>query len=140
MLKMFLTFLWTNITGGGFTQMHQEGQGTVDSGCTMLSGYTEVVMLRRLPECHKKKACQLIPSETTDLSLRKQQALNVLYRLPCDYGHNNKLMWPETGTVEAWEKLGYVPDSAACIVQSLRSLTLSLILAWHSGIVLLFLF
>ena len=48
------------ILGGGLTQIHQDGHGTVDSGHSNLSGYNEVVMLRRLPECHKLNACALI--------------------------------------------------------------------------------
>ena len=47
--------------GGRFTLIHQDGHGTVDSGHSNLSGYNEVVMLRRLPECHKLNACALIP-------------------------------------------------------------------------------
>jgi hypothetical protein len=98
----------TDALGGGFTQMHQDGHGTVDSGHSNLSGYNEVVMLRRLPECHKQKACQLIPSQANDGTLQKKQALNILYRLPHDDGRNDKLLWPEKSTVESWQKLGYV--------------------------------
>jgi hypothetical protein len=96
--------------GGGFTQMHQDGHGTVDSGHSCLSGYNEVVMLRRLPECHKRKACQLIPTEITDGTSRKRQAHNILFRLPHDDGRKDKLLWPETATIESWKQLGYVAD------------------------------
>jgi hypothetical protein len=41
---------------GGFTSFHQDGYGTVDSGHTCLTGYNEVVMLRRLPEDFKREA------------------------------------------------------------------------------------
>jgi hypothetical protein len=47
--------------GGGFTLLHQDGHGTVDSGHLLVSGYNEVVMLRRLPERHKVAACQSLP-------------------------------------------------------------------------------
>jgi hypothetical protein len=88
--------------------MHQDGHGTVDSGHSNLSGYNEVVMLRRLPECHKRKACQLIPTEATDGTSRKQQAQNILFRLPHDDGRNDKLLWPKVATIEAWKQSGYV--------------------------------
>jgi hypothetical protein len=50
------------ITPGGFTSFHQDGHGTVDSGHTCLSGYNEVVMLRRLPEEHKVNAMDFLPA------------------------------------------------------------------------------
>ena len=37
-----------------FTHLHQDGHGTVDSGHQCLTGYNEVVMLRRLDEVHMK--------------------------------------------------------------------------------------
>ncbi len=46
--------------GGGFTHLHQDGHGTVDSGHTVLAGYNEVVMLRRLTERHKRNACSMV--------------------------------------------------------------------------------
>lgn len=45
---------------GSFTQVHQDGHGTVDSGHLCLTGYNEVVMLRRLPERHKIHALELL--------------------------------------------------------------------------------
>lgn len=46
-----------------FTQVHQDGHGTVDSGHLCLSGYNEVVMLRRMPERHKIHALSLLRGE-----------------------------------------------------------------------------
>jgi len=46
-----------------FTQVHQDGHGTVDSGHLCLKGYNEVVMLRRLPEGHKLNALSLLRGE-----------------------------------------------------------------------------
>ncbi len=112
--------------GGGYTQFHQDGHGTVDSGHSCLNGYNEVVMLRRLPECHKRQACQSIPSTSTKDNNRtgplgsvataslnnsdkvscQNQAENVLYRLPHDDNRNDKLTWAQTSTIEEWEKLG----------------------------------
>ncbi len=48
---------------GSFTQVHQDGHGTVDSGHLCLTGYNEVVMLRRLPERHKINALALLRGE-----------------------------------------------------------------------------
>ena len=112
--------------GGGYTQFHQDGHGTVDSGHSCLNGYNEVVMLRRLPECHKRQACQLIPSTSTMDKHRirplgsaatpspkdsnkvagQSQAENVLYRLPHDDNRHDKVTWAQTSTIEEWEKLG----------------------------------
>ena len=61
--------------------MHQDGHGMVDSGHYNLSGYNEVVMLRRQPECHKLNACALIPQLDDDCS-PTNQAENMLYQLP----------------------------------------------------------
>jgi hypothetical protein len=43
-----------------FTHFHQDGHGTVDSGHLCISGYNEVVMLRRLTERHKKHALWIL--------------------------------------------------------------------------------
>ena len=43
-----------------FTHFHQDGHGTVDSGHQCLSGYNEVIMLRRLTGQHKKHAIYLL--------------------------------------------------------------------------------
>jgi hypothetical protein len=114
------------VIGGGYTQFHQDGHGTVDSGHSCLTGYNEVVMLRRLPECHKRQACQLIPSITTGSTIEtnsqshslrsarrnvnasslQKQAENVLYRLPHDDFREDKLTWAQVDTIEQWEKLG----------------------------------
>ena len=96
----------------------------MDSGHSCLSGYNEVVMLRRLPECHKRQACLLIPSTAsesmmdtdqtipashdgkTPFSVCQNQAENVLYRLPHDDFRSEKLTWAQASTIEEWEKLG----------------------------------
>ena len=69
------------ILGVGFTQIHQDCHGTVNSGHSNLSGYNEVVMLRRLPECHKLNAWALIPQLGDDCK-PTNQAMNMLYQLP----------------------------------------------------------
>lgn len=45
---------------GSFTSFHQDGHGSVDSGHQCIYGYNEVVMLRRLPEEHKKNAMMIL--------------------------------------------------------------------------------
>jgi len=46
---------------GSFTHLHQDGHGTVDSGHYNVTGYNEVIMLRRMPEIHKRNACRMVP-------------------------------------------------------------------------------
>ena len=43
-----------------FTHFHQDGHGTVDSGHLCMSGFNEVVMLRRLTERHKQHALMIL--------------------------------------------------------------------------------
>jgi hypothetical protein len=88
--------------GGGYTQVHQDGHGTVDSGHSNLSGYNEVVILRRLPECHKLNACDMVPA--LEGGRREHQAMNMLYRLPHD-DRDDKPNWPTMKTIEGWEKM-----------------------------------
>lgn len=45
---------------GSFTDFHQDGHGTVDSGHQCLAGYNEVIMLRRMTEAHKQKAIYIL--------------------------------------------------------------------------------
>ena len=53
---------WGNvIKGGGETEWHGDGHGSVDSEHTNLHGYKEVVILRRLPEKHREYAMELCP-------------------------------------------------------------------------------
>lgn len=75
---LFLSLL---CAGGGYTQLHQDGHGTVESGHTVVAGYNEVVMLRRLPEVHKKKACMIMPGIDPTKPLNAE---NILYGFPHD--------------------------------------------------------
>ena len=63
--------------GGAYTHFHQDGNGTVDSGHYCLSGYNEVVMLRRLPERHKAEAARLLPN---------RGCYDALYKFPHENG------------------------------------------------------
>jgi hypothetical protein len=85
--------------GGGFTQLHQDGHGTCDSGHLALSGYNEVVMLRRLPERHKANACK---------ALSKDLAYDGMYGLP----HDQAILpgWPTKDTIAYWKGMNYCPS------------------------------
>ena len=97
------------ILGGGFTQTHQDGHGTVDSGHSNLSGYNEVVMLQRLPGCHKLNACALIPQLGDDCK-PTNQAMNMLYQLPHADGQKDRPQRLTTETIKSLENLKYVHD------------------------------
>jgi hypothetical protein len=43
------------IAGGGFTGLHQDGNGTVDSGHTVLQGHNEVIVFRRTNETESRE-------------------------------------------------------------------------------------
>lgn len=84
--------------GGGFTRLHQDGHGTVDSGHTNINGYNEVVMLRRLPERHKQYASKLLFSE-----------YDALYGLPHnDAAHEQgkRSSWPRNEVIAEWKAMG----------------------------------
>lgn len=59
----------------GFTHFHQDGHGTVDSGHQCLTGFNEVILLRRLTEARKSHALLLLQGNTVT-------AYNALYGLP----------------------------------------------------------
>jgi hypothetical protein len=90
--------------GGGFTQVHQDGHGTVDSGHSCIAGLDEVVMLRRLPEDHKRNACRMVP--TFKECRKDDKAQNMLYRLPHDDGREDKPTWPTDAIIESWQGMG----------------------------------
>lgn len=72
-----------------FTHFHQDGFGTVDSGHLCLTGYNEVVMLRRLPEEHKRNAANILKS--ADLR-------DALYDEP--HSDGEKPSWPDHDMIE----------------------------------------
>eukprot|EP00571_Detonula_confervacea_P000867 CAMPEP_0172328380 /NCGR_PEP_ID=MMETSP1058-20130122/60322_1 /TAXON_ID=83371 /ORGANISM="Detonula confervacea, Strain CCMP 353" /LENGTH=2122 /DNA_ID=CAMNT_0013045493 /DNA_START=119 /DNA_END=6484 /DNA_ORIENTATION=+ len=85
-----------------FTHFHQDGHGTVDSGHLCLSGYNEVVMLRRLTERHKCHAIQILTG-TSD-------SHGALYGLPHRDGLETQLGWPSKEAIRQCEKMGYYPS------------------------------
>lgn len=75
--------------GGGFTQLHQDGFGTVDSGHTCLCGYNEVIMLQRLDDNHKRHASHfLLPN--IEKGKAPAEDFDPLYELPHDV---NPVRW-----------------------------------------------
>ena len=80
---------------GSFTHFHQDGHGTVDSGHLCLSGYNEVVMLRRLPERHKRHALRFL----TGSYKSKEPSFEALYNLPHGDGLGEKPRWPDNEAV-----------------------------------------
>jgi hypothetical protein len=82
---------------GGFTHIHQDGHGTVDSGHLCLSGYNEVVILRRLPERHKYNAVDIL-NRTVGGNFAP------LYNLPHD-DENEKPGWMTKATIGKWEEM-----------------------------------
>ena len=127
--------------GGGFTHLHQDGHGTVDSGHYVVAGYNEVVMLRRMPERHKQNACKMIPRRV-GVSSNSQRDYDSLYSLPhgdkADQG--DRPDWPHNKTVEDWKAMKYVfkviegIDGTMCLVFALILTWLSL----HSIFIYLF--
>lgn len=107
MPKSSCPFLGPNLyvsTGGGFTTLHQDGHGTVDSGHCNVSGYNEVIMLRRMPECYKRLAVKLVPSQNSAVAM---QRFDPLYSHPHD-DSGTLPDWPHVTTVDEWKRLKYV--------------------------------
>lgn len=90
---------------GAYTQLHQDGHGTVDSGHLALSGYNEVVMLRRLPERHKAEANKLLPNATDK---KGNTVYDSMYGLPHD--QTVQPQWPTGATIAGYQKMGYCPS------------------------------
>ena len=67
-------------------------QGTVDSGHFCISGYNEVVMLRRLPEEHKVYAGQCLQYDA-------------VHNLPHNVSMSSANIWPNKGVIEKWKSM-----------------------------------
>lgn len=87
-----------------FTGFHQDGHGTVDSAHHVLSGYNEVVMLRRMPERHKKNALMLLSNPQATKS--EQRYFDGLYSEPHGDGLGDKPDWPTTQQIKACKDMG----------------------------------
>ena len=90
-----------------FTHFHQDGHGTVDSGHTCLSGYNEVVMLRRMPEEHKERALYILNDQKNK---KKRSKYDGLYGLPHGDGLGDKPDWPTVDAIEECRRMNYYPS------------------------------
>ena len=77
--------------GGGYSDIHEDGYGTVDSGHINLHGYNEIVILRRLPDIHKINAARRLGVKTMET-------------LPHD--RVTPLKWPTTKDIEWFDLIG----------------------------------
>ncbi len=75
-----------------FSQLYKLVQGTVDSGHSCITGYNEVVMLRRMPEEHKHFAAE-------------QLGYDGVHRLPHDVGTKYENIWPKKSVIKKWEEM-----------------------------------
>ncbi|KAL9178436.1 hypothetical protein ACHAXT_003766 [Thalassiosira profunda] len=85
-----------------FTHLHQDGHGTTDSGHLCLSGYNEVIMLRRLTEKHKCHALNLLTGGEVN-------PRGILYGLPHE-DQKTQLGWPSKDAIGKCKKMGYYPS------------------------------
>ena len=92
---MSALFLHTPLSlGGGFSILHLDGYGTVDSEHTNLHGFNEVVMLRRLPECHQLNVRKLWTSVPDDL-----------YHLPHDNVEVEDMKWATVDLIKQYRDM-----------------------------------
>eukprot|EP00986_Skeletonema_menzelii_P008878 scaffold3880_cov145-Skeletonema_menzelii.AAC.2 len=81
--------------GNNGTTFHEDGYGTIDSGHLVLSGYNEVIILRRLTGDARKKAANILGIS--------------LYKRPNVCEGKNQFHWPTKKDIEMLQKLGYSP-------------------------------
>jgi hypothetical protein len=89
-----------------FTHFHQDGHGTVDSGHTCLSGYNEVIMLRRMPEKHKRRALYIL----NEREGKKPSKYDGLYGLPHADNIGEKPSWPKNDAIRKCVDMNYYPS------------------------------
>jgi hypothetical protein len=89
-----------------FTHFHQDGHGTVDSGHLVISGYNEVVLLRRLTERHKRHALWLLTGFKEHANKATQTFLDGLYSEPHSDGLGEKPKWPTTDRIQMCQEMG----------------------------------
>jgi hypothetical protein len=66
---------------GSYTDFHLDGFGTVDPGHLCLSGYNEVVMLRRLNTDDQKKAKEILTGSADGVRRHPHGSDNVVHLL-----------------------------------------------------------
>ena len=92
-----------------FTHFHQDGHGTVDSGHICLSGFNEVVMLRRMPEQHKKRALYIL-NEGDKRKGKNRSTYDGLYGFPHGDGLGEKPLWPSHDAIQECREMKYYPS------------------------------
>lgn len=87
------------------TPFHEDGFGSIDSGHLCLSGYNEVIILRRLDGKARRKAAKIL-GVTLDRRPNVDQQSNV----SDDHGETseeeNMFQWPTNKTIQELEELG----------------------------------
>lgn len=92
-----------------FTHFHQDGFGTVDSIHVCLSGYNEVVIVRRMTEERKKHALYLL-SRGDRCDIPTHRTYDGLYDLPHGDGCGERPMWPDHTSIDLCRKMNYCPS------------------------------
>ena len=98
--------------GGSFTGLHQDGDGTVDSGHSVIQGYNEVVMLTRLSEAKKLSACSILLAKDGKVTGSKIDGTVLLYTQPHEKNKKKKgpkgkeCLWPTNKTIAKWAAAG----------------------------------
>eukprot|EP00934_Nitzschia_sp_Nitz4_P008353 Nitzschia sp. Nitz4//scaffold74_size92883//47486//53507//NITZ4_004826-RA/size92883-augustus-gene-0.13-mRNA-1//-1//CDS//3329557604//8343//frame0 len=93
-----------------FTHFHQDGHGSVDSGHLVISGYNEVVMLRRMTERHKRHALWILTGKTSPADKATQKYFDGLYSEPHEDGLGPKPSWPTPSLIQECRDMGYCPS------------------------------
>lgn len=101
---MLYLFFWYSL-GWGYTDclgfFPSPSSGTVDSGHLVISGYNEVVMLRRLKERHKKHALWILTGKRPNKTW-----WDGLYSEPHGDGLGQKPGWPTVDMIRECEDMG----------------------------------
>lgn len=78
----------------------------MDSGHLVITGYNEVVLLRRLTERHKRHALWLLTGYKEDANKATQTFLDGLYSEPHSDGLGDKPNWPCKERIEKCREMG----------------------------------
>jgi hypothetical protein len=91
--------------GEGYTSLHQDGHGTVDSGHTILKGHNKVFILPRIAEKHENQVCDVLLGGKGDP--KSKDGIKALYRLPHDEeGTIKTFKWPTMQMIQKLKDLG----------------------------------
>ena len=106
-LILLLTMMYENhcTIGGGYTSLHQDGHGTVDSGHTVLKGNNEVFILPRIAKKHEKQVLDVLLGGQGDP--KSEDGIKAIYRLPHDEeGIIKTFTWPTMQMIQKLKELG----------------------------------